>query len=101
MYRIQLSILYPRLTHPSFPMFFLLLANSHARMTPEQKRIINEKAEEADKAIHFGNFETIDAEIQKHKTFLIFFGANWCSNTQKYFLHSLDLIPNIYKSSSV
>jgi hypothetical protein len=62
---------------------FALISLTNARMTREERKRIKEEADRADLVIKFGDFDTVDSIIQKHKTFLLFFGANWCPNTQK------------------
>jgi hypothetical protein len=53
-------------------------------LTPKEKELLKANSIAADKRIRFVDFEAVQSEIKRHKTYLIFFGANWCSNTQRY-----------------
>jgi thiol-disulfide isomerase/thioredoxin len=65
-------------------MSFLLVPTAHGRLTREEKMQLKQRADEADKLIHFLPAASIDQELNQHKTFILFFGANWCSNTQRF-----------------
>ncbi|KAJ3256765.1 hypothetical protein HK103_005138 [Boothiomyces macroporosus] len=53
-------------------------------MTHEQKVKLRKESDEVDKHLDFLKFDEIADKIKTTKTLLIFFGANWCHNTQKF-----------------
>ncbi|KAJ3319736.1 Protein disulfide-isomerase A3 [Boothiomyces sp. JEL0866] len=53
-------------------------------MTHEQKVKLRKESDEIDKHLDFLKFDEIAPKIKSTKTLLIFFGANWCHNTQKF-----------------
>ncbi|KAJ3268714.1 hypothetical protein HDV01_002345 [Terramyces sp. JEL0728] len=53
-------------------------------MTHEQKVQLRKESDAIDKSLDFLKFNEIAPKIKSAKTLIIFFGANWCHNTQKF-----------------
>jgi thiol-disulfide isomerase/thioredoxin len=68
-------------------------------MTREEKLLLKERADEADKSIHFLPAASIDQQLMQHKTFILFFGANWCSNTQRFTPKYLEVQQRVEKAN--
>jgi hypothetical protein len=62
--------------------FLSLMAN--AKLSQEERLKIKEAAALADKSIRFLPFSKVNPTIKSEKIVLIFFGALWCINTQKW-----------------
>ena len=64
--------------------FFLFPLLVQSRMSIEERQRLKDEADEADHSIKFVKFDEIAPTIAEAKVALIFFGANWCVNTQRY-----------------
>lgn len=68
-------------------------------ISAEEKAARKAAADLADKSIIFSELETLQQELKTSKTMIVFFGANWCGNTQKFNPHYLKAQQMVLKNS--
>jgi thiol-disulfide isomerase/thioredoxin len=63
---------------------FLLATSCLGRLSATERKELKMYSQQADEEIYFLGFSEIKQALAAQKTFLLFLGASWCHNTQRF-----------------